>query len=140
MADESRTRNRSDNFERRPQGNPRSGGAGGGNRPGGRPPYAGRGPGGPGGNEGPAAGGGKRPRFQPRRRVCLYCANKNKVIDWKKFDELQRFVGGSGEILARRKSGLCAKHQRGVAVAVKRARHLALLSYTSEHLRVMGKG
>jgi len=84
--------------------------------------------------------GGRRPmRFQPRRRVCIFCADKTKVIDWKRADMLRRFVGDSGEIYPRRKSGLCAKHQRRVAVAIKRARHLALLPFTSEHIRVMSK-
>jgi small subunit ribosomal protein S18 len=69
----------------------------------------------------------------------LFCADKTKVIDWKRVDTLRRFVGDSGEIYPRRKSGLCARHQRRVAVAIKRARHLALLPFTSEHTRIMSK-
>jgi small subunit ribosomal protein S18 len=61
------------------------------------------------------------------------------VIDWKRTDELRRFVGDSGSIFPRRKSGLCARHQRRVAIAIKRARHLALFPYTTEHVRIMGK-
>ena len=90
------------------------------------------------GQQGP--GGPRRGRFQPRRKICIFCADKDKVIDWKKFDQLRRFIGDSGEIYPRRKSGLCARHQRGVAVAIKRARQIALLPYTGEHMRVMGRG
>ena len=82
----------------------------------------------------------RRPnRFQPRRKVCIFCADKTKVINWKSFDSLRRFVGDNGEIHPRRKSGLCARHQRRVAVAIKRARHLALLPFTSEHVRLMSR-
>lgn len=101
------------------------------------------GPGDRGGDRGgPGDRGGNGPRragrFQARRKVCIYCVDKEKVIDWKKTDELRRFVNESGGIFPRRKSGLCAKHQRHVAIAVKRARHIALLPFTSEHVRVMG--
>ncbi len=96
--------------------------------PGGRPFRRG-GPGGPGGPGG---------RFQPRRKVCLYCANKEKQIDWKNLDDLRRFVNDNGGIFPRRKTGMCAKHQRGIAVAIKRARHIALLPYTGEQIRIMG--
>lgn len=85
-------------------------------------------------------GGGRRSssRYRSRRRrVCAYCADKTKVLNWKKFDDLHRYVGDGGEILPRRKNGLCARHQRGMAVAIKRARHLALLPYTHEHVRIM---
>jgi small subunit ribosomal protein S18 len=84
-------------------------------------------------------GGGRRGRYQPRRRVCLYCADSDKKIDWKKVDELRRFISDSGGIFPRRKTGLCARHQRRVAVAVKRARHIALLPFTSEHIRITGQ-
>ena len=90
--------------------------------------------------EGQQGPGGRRGRFQPRRKICIFCADKDKVIDWKRFDQLRRFIGDSGEIYPRRKSGLCARHQRGVAVAIKRARQIALLPYTGEHIRVMGRG
>lgn len=79
-----------------------------------------------------------RGRFS-RRRVCIYCADKSLKIDWKKADSLHRFIADSGAIHPRRKSGLCARHQRQIAVAIKRARHLALLPYTNEHIRLMGK-
>ena len=74
-----------------------------------------------------------------RRKVCAYCVDKTKVINWKNTDDLRRYVGDSGSIFPRRKTGLCAKHQRSVAVAIKQARHIALLPYTTEHIRLMGK-
>ena len=84
--------------------------------------------------------GSRSSRFRSRRRVCVFCADKTKTLDWKKADDLHRFVGDSGEILPRRKNGLCARHQRGMAVAIKRARHLALLPYTNDHIRIMSQG
>lgn len=84
----------------------------------------------------------KRPmtRFRPRRKVCAFCVDKVKVIDWKDIDALRRFIGSNGSIRARRKTGTCAKHQRQLAVAIKRARHLALMPFTDEHFRLAGKG
>ena len=81
---------------------------------------------------------GNRRRYT-RRKVCAFCADKNLTIDWKRIDGLRRYVADSGAIQPRRKSGLCAKHQRQIAVAIKRARHIALLPYTTEHVRIMGK-
>ena len=65
-----------------------------------------------------------------KKKVCMYCADKNLVIDYKDTDKLKKFVSEKGKILPRRVTGLCAKHQREVTTAVKRARHLALLPYT----------
>lgn len=90
------------------------------------------------GDDGPSSR--RSMRFQPRRKVCIFCADKTKVLDWKRLENLRRFIGDSGEIYPRRKSGLCARHQRRVAAAIKRARHLALIPYTSEHIRVMNRG
>lgn len=81
---------------------------------------------------------GNRRRYS-RRKVCAFCADKNLTINWKRVDGLRRYVADSGAIQPRRKSGLCARHQRRVAVAIKRARHIALLPYTTEHVRIMGK-
>ena len=83
----------------------------------------------------------KRPgtRFQPRRKVCTFCVDKVKVVDWKDIDALRRFMNSNGSIRARRKTGTCAKHQRQLAVAIKRARHLALTPFTDEHVRLAGK-
>jgi len=77
---------------------------------------------------------GKR-RFIPRRKVCAFCKEKVDVIDYKRPDLLRRFLSDRGKIKPRRRTGTCAKHQRRLAVAIKRARHLALLPYVAEHLR-----
>jgi small subunit ribosomal protein S18 len=82
---------------------------------------------------------GQTGRFRPRRKVCTFCADKVKVIDWKNFASLRRFMNNNGSIRARRKTGTCAKHQRQLAVAIKRARHLALTPFTDEHTRLAGK-
>ena len=70
-----------------------------------------------------------------RRRACVMCVEKMTSIDYKDFSFLRRFLSDRGRIESRRKSGTCAKHQRGLAQAIKRARHLALLPYTAEHVR-----
>ena len=67
-----------------------------------------------------------------KKKVCMYCADKNLVIDYKDVDKLKKFVSEKGKILPRRVSGLCAKHQREVTVAVKRARQIALLPFIAE--------
>jgi small subunit ribosomal protein S18 len=73
-----------------------------------------------------------------RRRVCIMCADKIKVVDYKNVGFLRRFISDRGRIETRRKTSACAKHQRALSNAIKRARHLALLPYTAEHLRGMG--
>jgi len=80
----------------------------------------------------------RRGRF--RRRVCAMCENKISFVDYKDFNFLRRFISDRGRIESRRKSGTCAKHQRALAQAIKRARHLALLPYTADHIRVSGMG
>jgi small subunit ribosomal protein S18 len=65
-----------------------------------------------------------------RRKVCRYCADKNAKIDHRNSGELKSFVTERGKIIPRRISGNCSKHQRQVAIAIKRARMLALLPYT----------
>jgi len=70
-----------------------------------------------------------------RRRACVMCVEKMAFIDYKDFSFLRRFLSDRGRIESRRKSGTCAKHQRALAQAIKRARHLALLPYTAEHVR-----
>lgn len=74
-------------------------------------------------------------RFFSRPRECQFCADKNAVIDYKQYDMLRRFVSDDGKIRPRRQTGTCAKHQRELAQAIKRARHLALLPYSGEVLR-----
>ena len=65
-----------------------------------------------------------------RKKVCVFCGEKNAVIDYKDVNKLKRYVSERGKILPRRITGNCAKHQRALTVAVKRARHIALLPYT----------
>lgn len=65
-----------------------------------------------------------------RKKVCQFCADKNIKIDYKNTQRLQKYVTERGKILPRRISGTCAKHQREITVAIKRARNIALLPYT----------
>ena len=74
----------------------------------------------------------KQWRRRPKRRVCAFCAEKATFIDYKDAGKLRRYVTERGKILPRRISGACARHQRSLAVAIKRARELAMLPYTSE--------
>src|SRR3954452_401058 len=74
-------------------------------------------------------------RFAPRRKVCAFCADKNLVIDYKDAMKLRRFLSDRAKIEPRRKTGTCARHQRRLTTAMKRARHLAMLPFTSEHIR-----
>jgi small subunit ribosomal protein S18 len=73
-----------------------------------------------------------------RRRGCEFCIDKVNEVDYKDLDLLRRYVGDRGKIEARRKAGVCARHQRVVAQAIKRARHIAFLPFTGEHIRVSG--
>lgn len=66
---------------------------------------------------------------RPRKRVCSFCVDKVELIDYKETHKLRKYVTERGKILPRRISGNCAKHQRQVTVAIKRARHIALLPY-----------
>ncbi len=75
-------------------------------------------------------------RGRGRRRPCVMCVEKMAFVDYKDFNFLRRFVSDRGRIDTRRKTGTCAKHQRALAQAIKRARHLALLPYTAEHVRM----
>lgn len=73
------------------------------------------------------------PRFRKmRKKVCPLCADKNLVLDYKNADQLRKFVNDKGKILPRRATGACAKHQRDITIAVKRARQIAILPYTQE--------
>jgi small subunit ribosomal protein S18 len=96
---------------------PRPGGGrpgGGGGRPGGRP-------------GGPRPGGPRR-RF-PRRKVCRFCVDKVKYIDFKNYRTLRDFITERGKIMPRRITGTCAFHQRMLTTAIKRARNMALISF-----------
>jgi len=89
-----------------------------------------------------AARGGRRGeyarKYPPRRKVCTFCVDKVSYIDYKDIARLRRHLSERGKIEPRRKTGTCARHQRALAVALKRARHVALLPYTAEHIRLSG--
>ena len=100
------------------------------------------GPGGPGGDR-PGGfrgrrfggGGGGGGRFGQRRKVCLFCVDKIGQVDYKDVARLRRYISDRAKIEPRRKTGTCAKHQRSLTVAIKRARHVALLPFTSSQGR-----
>ncbi len=75
---------------------------------------------------------GRRPMRRGRRKVCQFCADKVEFIDYKDSARLRKTIAESGKILPKRMTGTCAKHQRELTTAVKRARHLALLPFTGE--------
>ena len=66
-----------------------------------------------------------------RRKVCVFCG-KDNVIDSNDVNKLKRYVSERGKILPRRVTGNCAKHQRAITVAIKRARHMAIMPYVEE--------
>ena len=70
------------------------------------------------------------PKFKKRKKVCPLCKDKNLVLDYKNPDQLRKFINEKGKILPRRATGTCAKHQREVAIEVKRARMMAVLPFT----------
>jgi small subunit ribosomal protein S18 len=99
------------------------------------------------GEGGPSAPRGDRPppRRRPggggrfgRRRVCAFCVDKVQHIDYKEPAKLRRYISDRGKIEPRRKTGTCAGHQRMLTTALKRARHLALLPFTAEHIHITG--
>ena len=76
----------------------------------------------------------KRRPVRRRKKVCAFCADKeHDFIDYKDINKLKRYVSERGKILPRRITGNCAKHQRALTVAVKRARHVALMPYTTDY-------
>jgi small subunit ribosomal protein S18 len=78
---------------------------------------------------------GGRGKYIPKRKVCLFCRDKVKLIDYKDMAMLRSYVSDRAKIVPRRKSGACARHQRALATAIKRARHLALLPYVATHVQ-----
>ena len=76
------------------------------------------------------AEGGNERRFFAKPKTCQFCADKQLLIDYKKVDLLKRYVTDEGKIRPRRQTGACARHQRVVAAAIRKARHIALLPYT----------
>ncbi len=75
----------------------------------------------------------KRPMRKPaRRKVCNFCLEKSTYIDYKDVSKLRKYITESGKILPRRMTGVCAGHQRELAVAIKRARQMALIPYVAD--------
>ena len=73
------------------------------------------------------------PKFRKiRKKVCPLCADKNFELDYKNIEQLKKFINEKGKILPRRATGACAKHQREITTAVKRARHIAIIPYTQD--------
>ncbi|MCL2593167.1 MAG: 30S ribosomal protein S18 [Defluviitaleaceae bacterium] len=72
----------------------------------------------------------QKKRMRRKKRVCQFCADKITHIEYKDVNRLKKFISERGKILPRRVSGCCAKHQRTLTIAIKRARHIALLPYT----------
>jgi small subunit ribosomal protein S18 len=81
-------------------------------------------------DKGEGKGGMKMRRA--KRKICAFCVDKVTDIDYKEIAKIRKFVSERGKILPRRISGNCAKHQRQLTIAIKRARHIALLPYTAE--------
>ena len=102
---------------------------------GGRPPFRGGGGGGQGGFQRRRG----RPRFYARRKICTFCVDKVKHIDYKDVGRLRRFISDRSKMEARRKTGVCSKHQRALSRAIKRARILALIPFSPDH-RMPGGG
>ena len=82
----------------------------------------------------------KRRTFKPRgnkflfkKKVCFFCKNKDSAIDYKDVGLLKRFIAENGKITPRRFTGACTKHQRKIAVEIKKARQMALIQYTDKH-------
>lgn len=84
------------------------------------------------GRGGSREGSGGKKVFFRRRKVCRFCADKLETVDYKDIRFLQQYLADRAKILPRRISGTCAKHQRLVQQAIKRARHIALLPHTAE--------
>jgi small subunit ribosomal protein S18 len=79
-----------------------------------------------------------RSKYVPKRKVCFFCRDKVTYIDYKDPAILKPYISDRGKVTPRRKSGTCAKHQRALTTAIKRARHLALLPFTPAHIRKTG--
>jgi small subunit ribosomal protein S18 len=79
-----------------------------------------------------------RGKYIPKRKICFFCRDKVEYIDYKDPAKLRPYITDRGKISPRRKSGTCAKHQRALAKAIKRARHLALLPFVAAHTQRTG--
>ena len=73
-----------------------------------------------------------RPNRKGRKKVCAFCQGKIENIDYKDVNTLKKYVSENGKILPRRMTGTCAKHQRELTTAIKRARAIAILPYTAD--------
>ncbi len=82
--------------------------------------------------------GGRR-RFYSRPKFCQFCSDKEQVINYKNVELLKRYITEDGKIRPRRQTGACAKHQREVAGAIKRARQIALLPFTGKYWEEGGR-
>lgn len=80
-----------------------------------------------------------RPRFYTRRKVCSFCVDHVTTIDYKDVPRIRRYVSDRARMEPRRKTGTCAKHQRALSLAIKRARHMALIPFTQGYLRTSGE-
>lgn len=74
----------------------------------------------------------RRRPMRRRKKVCVFCADPTQVIDYKDANLVRKYISERGKILPRRITGSCAKHQRALTVAVKRARQIALIPYVVE--------
>jgi len=77
-------------------------------------------------------------RFAPKRKVCSFCASRAKAIDYKDTAMLSRFISDRGKIEPRRRTGTCNRHQHALALAIKQARHVALLPFVPAHIHLQG--
>lgn len=84
-------------------------------------------------NKGDKDGASSRRRpMRRRKKVCAFCADANKALDYKDVALLKKYVSERGKILPRRITGNCAKHQRALTVAIKRARHMSMMPYIQD--------
>ena len=74
----------------------------------------------------------RRSMGRRRKKVCVFCGKENNEISYKDVNKLKRYVSERGKILPRRITGNCAKHQRALTVAIKRARHISLMPYVAD--------
>jgi len=79
-----------------------------------------------------------RAKYVVKRKTCSLCADKVTAIDYKEPVKLRHYISDRGKIQPRRRTGTCAKHQRALAMAIKRARHLALLPFVPDHIHKTG--
>ena len=86
-----------------------------------------------------SSAGGAGPAIMPRRKICTFGVDKVKHIDYKDVGRLRRFISDRHKMEARRKTGVCSKHQRALSRAIKRARVLALIPFSPDH-RMPGGG